>query len=212
MASESPTASMAIDILSHKDSKYLLEDCKELKNVEAIVKYLSQPDRDGERKKVVMYVVLLYSADSVLNRVPQIPLEERKLKAADMVGFERNSKDEFKSTLVDRVFKFEDDNVFEMVFGFIKYQNNSLWMEIVATENMLDDYIKGMMKKIDEKDDKKNLDALNVKTKLRQEVRSINEDLKQMYKDFYRDHDDFKEKARTRVKRNSIESRVLKTA
>jgi hypothetical protein len=205
----SPTASMGIDILSFKDSKNLLTDCKTLAGIKEIADYLKKPASDN---KIVLYIVLLYSSDSILNRKPVEGLEQRKRKAADLVEFKTLKDGKFVAKVEESLFQLGDENIIDMIFGLLRFQNDSLWMEIVATESMIDQYVKGMLKRIDIDDEKKGIDALEKKSKLRQEVRSMNKDLKIMYSDFYRDHEDLKEKTKSMVRSNSIESRVMANA
>ena len=200
------TEGMSIDILSECDD--LFEKFHELTNIVEMVNYMKGGDKGKWKSKVIKYIVLLYSFDSILNKRPVIELNERKMKAADMVGFTRHKGGDFEKRTKE-LFDLDDSNYIDMVFGFLKYQNETLWKEIVATEGMVDQYIKGMMQVVDMDDDKKALEALNVKSKLRQEVRNMNQDLKDMYRQFYKDHSDVQEKVVTKKKSDSIESRVI---
>lgn len=201
-----PTEGMSIDVLSYMGKKHLLEECPELKDIKGIANYLSTPDRDGYRNKVVIYIILLYSQDSILNKLTQLSLRERKMKAAEYAELPKDKKGEFTRRVSKDIFELNGDGVVECIFDYLKYQNNYLWTLICTNEALLDQYTYSMFKTIEMDDAKKENEALVKKRDMRKEMREITQDLKEFYKEFYKDHKDVKDHEVT--KKRSIEERA----
>lgn len=204
----SPTAEMSIDILSYNlSSRRFFQDCEPIKNIKAFVKFLENKNKSDFRNKVVAYIVLLYSQDSILNKPSQLSLRDRKFQAAEYVEFPKGKTGDFTQMVIDDVFDLKDQDVVECVLDYLQYQNSQLWTLICTHEALFDQYTASMFKNIEIKDDpKKEGDAMVKKKEMRKEMSEIHQDLKTLYKEFFKDHKDVKEHEYTRMK--SIEDRA----
>lgn len=203
----SPTHSMTFDVCSAPDKENILNVFPELRNVYEF----NLPCGDNEFKnKLIKFIVLLYSEDSILNQKPPIEIDERKRRAAYLAGFQRHANNRFSDEVEDAVFALNDENVLTLVLGYLKFQNKILWTEIITTEQQwwenIQLRIKGVRLEAGEDYDKMYKTASYYKVNLRKEGKSIKDDLLEMYKDFYGDHDDLREKMNQTEKRANLES------
>jgi hypothetical protein len=150
--------------------------------------------------------VLLYSKDSILNKEPMSPLEERQAKAAELVGFNRSKEGEFSKAVKDTLFPLDNPQLMKMMFEWIVLQNSSIWEEIIATERLRSSYLKNLMENQIEKDVKKMVDALEKQKKLQEHISSMRKSLEEMYKEMFSDNKEAKEYARGQMLMTTIES------
>lgn len=185
----SSTHAMSIDIDSVTDpSKDLLEVFEDLKSIESFRIY------GGKIKKnnLIRYIVILYSKDTFLNKRIPIPLAERKNQAAIFAGFTKDKKGEFAKQITRDLFQLRNRSILDMIFGYLKFQNHVLWLEINATEQQYEEVVRLRMEPVTSKKDKDRLSAADTKKKLREECKSMVYDLKAYYKEFWGDHDEVK--------------------
>lgn len=198
---------MEIDILSVEGNKDVLHEIKSLNRIESFKNYKGTLGGGMDRNKVIKYIVLLYSKDSILNEKVAVPLEDRQLKAADLAGFDRDKNNNFKDKRVQEwLFELKNDEIFEMVFEFLIFLDDALWREIVTLEHELKEYHMLRMKPLEGKYDKDLMTATEKKGKFRKECNEIRDSLKKCYDEFYREFDDVKAKAKEKRKPTTLES------
>lgn len=132
---QSLTGSMRFDVLGHaagKDPRRVYPALlRGFRNVPEKVGVLSGID-------VIRYIIVLYSRDSYLNQVPQVPLQERKVMAAEACGFPRTQKGTFPIDIERSIFDLEDEEVVRMILDYLRFIDvNQYWRELVVTEQLL---------------------------------------------------------------------------
>lgn len=170
-----------------------------------------------DRNKIVKYVIYAYDPKSPFVENSTSDLTKRKENAAEEAGFERNpTSGKFKQEVYDLIELFNED-ANEMIFCYLRMINNRTWTLIVTNEQVFAEYTRLLMepvayssyarkkategedKQVEVKDDKKLLEAANVKAKLRDECKMIAADLDTLYKTLFGNNEDLKEKMAVRV-------------
>lgn len=147
----------------------------------------------GNRNFVIRYVIYCYDPKSPLIDL-YVDLKRRKESAAEYAGFERNKKTGKFPDEVNAIMALENTAVNDMIFCYLKLINNRVWTQIVTNEQLFDEYSRLLMAPVgNASDDKKLLEAANVKAKLREECKLISTDLDKLYKDLFGDNDDLKD-------------------
>lgn len=154
------------------------------------------------KDKIVRYICFLYDSNSELNQ--EFPkLEDRKEAAAMEAGYSRTKTGEWPEE-VNKLFALtmggrdKNDEVVwslvHMIFRFLKVCNDRLWMEIVVTEQELDNYTRQRLDvlNIDMKA-KTAVDILVQSGKLQELSSSALMRLEGYKKQFYLDHGDVRE-------------------
>ena len=114
-----------------------------------------------------------------------------------------------KKKEVKEVVKPLEVQLIDIVMDFLIYQDNMLWMEILALERMYHQYIRIIMDdSSDVKDDKVLLDAQKVKGELMPKLKGIREQLNGYYEQFFTDHDALKKKVKEKKVIHSVVSRA----
>lgn len=203
------TSSMELDILSYDQGTdmSLLNTFPVLDKIPHIRNYVTA-DRRRARELDIIYMVLLYSPDSILNTRPMAELEERKMKAADLAGIVRKQTGEHTDRTKNRVFIPSTDFA-DVIFEYLISCNNAIWKEIVVDEIMYEQYQRRIIEPMPIKGEdtaKAQIDTLKVKTALRNTTKAMRDDLKGLYREFYADHDDIK--AHVVKHRLSLEARA----
>jgi hypothetical protein len=199
----SPTESMKYDVCAITGD--VLNAIPTLDSMSSFKAYPGSTRGELNRDSVVKYVVLMYSQDSILNQKPPIDLPERKLKAAELAGFERGSSGSFRKSIVDKLFNLKSNYVLDMVFDYLKHQNNHIWTEICTNEQELDEYTRRRLTPVSDEKDKDEMAALEKKDKFRASCKAIIKDLDEYYSRFFQDHEDVKEKVKSEKKFYKIE-------
>jgi len=202
---ESLTKSMRVDILSALKERTLTDAVPELKRVKSFIEYIKNPIQGLEYKETMAYIVLLYSKDSILNKEPMPPLEERQAKAAELVGFTRSKDGDFSKTVKEILFPLAEERLMRMMFEWILLQNSSLWEEIVMAERLSWSYLKNISEMMKHDDPKKVVDALEKQKKLQEHVLALRKSLEEMYKEMFSDNQEAKEYARGQMLMTTIE-------
>lgn len=135
--------------------------------------------------KTIRYILLMYDANSPL-RLYYPDLEQRKIAAADLAGFDWGEDDmeeilEFKIKTEGGVVPNEDMLV--MIMNYLKYQNNWVWTMIVSNSEAFYEYNKRVMMPVEGNRDKDILQAINIKTQIMQSQDDIYQRLQRYYKD-----------------------------
>lgn len=148
---------------------------------------------DKDRNYVIRYIIYCYDFNSDLVEQFQ-DLQKRKEAAADNAGFERSEKTGKFKDHVYEIMKLQNEKANDMVFSFLCLMKNKTWDQIVIHEEMFSEYMRLLIDPIytsevtTSKDSKTILEAANVKSKLREELKIIAKDLESLYKEFYGDH------------------------
>lgn len=95
-----------------------------IRGVPCFESYRRDPDPSLDPSKVIKYVVLLYSQDSVLNSKPMPPLIERRERAAEMAGL--NVSDQ---NVIDNLFDLFSEKIRDLIIDYLIYQNRLVWTE-----------------------------------------------------------------------------------
>lgn len=219
---ESPSASMQLDVLSCKDPFSL----RELFDIKCFLDYRDDPEESLDVNEVVKYVVLLYSKDSILNKKPMPPLDERRSKAAFMAGLDPEDQ-----AVKDIVFDLMGPRLRTLILEYLIYQNQMIWSErcIIETQiqenqrirfkpiqNKTASVVKKKRKKDEEEDeepednreedDKYILDASNKKYSLTDHFKKYYALLREYDAEIFGDHDNVKAVASKRKERTSLEN------
>lgn len=206
MSEVSLTSKMIIDILSVKNEKYVLENFPQLNRVKEFVDYaVRHPQGPLNSKHVIMYVVLLYSKDSILNTNPPTPLQERKHKAADLVGIKRNANDNFTQDVTNKLFNLQDEEILACINGYLKLQNDFLIRDIYTTEQEIDELFRLRLKPVSDEKDKDNIGSLRNKAALGQLTNEKRKHLEGLYKELYAGHEDLRTVNENKIKAISLE-------
>jgi hypothetical protein len=131
--------------------------------------------------KVLRYIFYLYDKSSpMIHFFPDI--KRRKRECASLAGF-NIAKD------VDRLndlYEVREDRVADIICDFIMSQGSHKWSMIVTNEHTFHEYQRAMFRPIlMVKDDKQRMDALLVKSKLREESDTISSKLEAYYSDLF---------------------------
>jgi hypothetical protein len=205
MSKKTLTEKMAIDILSAIDGEDLLHKFPQLRRVKAMADYGGSLGGGFDRNKIIRYIVILYSADSFMNKKPVVPLQERQYKAADLAGFIRDQEGRFKEVVETSIFQLQDPKVFEMIFQYLMFQHNVLWREICTCEHELEEFHRLRMKPVVADDDKDIIAANEKKDKLWKGCQDRIKYLESCYSKFYNDDAEMKTHTKKAQKRNSVE-------
>ncbi len=187
-----PYARLRFPIFDVPHGTDLVHKFKELQDYPEFALY-----QDSNRNYVIRYVFYLYDRSSDLIKQVQ-DLTKRKEAAAELAGFIRNDKTgKFDDEVIDMMALKKDEEgespINDMIFSFLRMQDEMLWSLIVINENMFNEYMKLLMDPVFGKDSKNILDAANIKTKLREEIKGIRQDIESFYKEMYGENDDLKE-------------------
>lgn len=138
--------------------------------------------------KLVKYVIVLYSEDSILNVRPPMSLEERQMRAVQIAGFKTYDNEPVK---IVRQFLVDLDSreIFEFIFEYLTKQKKFIWQEIISLETQLLENQKLRMRPVDEEKGKDEMAAFEKKGKLTVLYKEWYTALKEAYNDFYGDND-----------------------
>jgi hypothetical protein len=161
---------------------------KELLSKEEFAGFISP-----ERNKIVRYIIYAYDLESSCVKNNSHDLKKRKESAAERAGFKRSRTGSFPE-IVHEIMNMKNSDVNKMICCYLRYfVHNNTWKLIVVNEQIMSEYITLLLEPVAQKDDKKTLEAANIKSKLREECKAIASDIKSLYKDLYGDNDDLKE-------------------
>jgi hypothetical protein len=206
---DSPTKNMRFDVLSVDEGQNVLYNLPDLKRLDSFVEYPGSPGGELNQDKVIKYVVLLYSEDSILNKRPAIDLPDRKLMAAEYAGFERNKNGEFEVDVVEKLFNLNSFETLRMIHEFLIFQKKHLWTEICTLEQEYDEFIRLRLEPVSDEKDNQTLAAAERKGKLRKDCKDIRTELISLYKEFFTDNSDVQELHHVKDK-VSLEKRARK--
>lgn len=132
--------------------------------------------------RFIKYVLFLYDANTPLKEhYPDLKI--RKEQAALMSGFK------LEDELLQSIFFFTDSKILVMVDEFLKKQNNRVWSMIVSNEQTFFEYQTKLLRPVDGDKDKDILQALQIKSKIMDDLNTINDRLESYYMKLYGEDD-----------------------
>lgn len=146
--------------------------------------------------KTLKYIFYCYDLNSDLVSIAD--LMQRKEVALTLAGFEKNKKGEWPDD-VKKMITFQIKEINDMIFCFLKIQNNRVWTTIVTSEQAFDEYQNLILQPVTGKDDKDTLSAANTKSKLMEESDLLIDRIDKYYKKLFGDNVDLVEVATTKV-------------
>lgn len=188
---KSPTASMKLDVLAIDEDLDVINSIEVLKAIKSFRKY-DEKDEDKmpkilTRNQIAIYTVILYSDDSILNLRNPLPLDQRKEQALTYAGVKKTP--EIEKMLMG----LGNPEYLKMIHDFLIDQNHIVWTELVTTEQQYEEAVYLRLKPSGGTD-KSALQAVALKKQLREECKVMVNDIKHLYRQFYADHDDVKDK------------------
>jgi len=134
----------------------------------------------GVDEKLVKYVLFMYDHNTPLKE--QFPdLKIRKEQAAVLSGYNLE-EDEVE---LNNIFFFTNTVIVGMVSEFLKKQNNRIWSMIVSNEQTFYEYQTKLLRPVDGDRDKDILQALQIKSKIMDDLNTINDRLESYYMKLY---------------------------
>jgi hypothetical protein len=135
---------------------------------------------DSANDSMIKYVLYMYDQNTPLKE--QFPeLKIRKEQAAVLSGFSL-IKDNEK---LHDVFFFLSDQLINMVDEFLRKQNNRIWSMIVSNEQTFFEYQTKLLSPVEGDRDKDILQALQIKSKIMDDLNTINDRLDSYYMKLY---------------------------
>lgn len=169
---------------------------------------------EGDRNYVIRYVVYAYDPESPIVKKSIMTLAKRKEAAADLAGFERHKKSGLFEDGVYEIMDLKNEAVTAMILRYLKIVNSLAWTQIVTYEQQFWEYAESLLdplKKEKDTDEKKFMESLNIKGKIRVEFNNIKQDLESLKKEFYGTNADLQEKVE-RARPETIYKSVIKVS
>lgn len=130
--------------------------------------------------QMIAYVLYMYDQNTPLKE--QFPdLKIRKEQAAVLSGYNLKKDGEFLHDL----FFFVSEKLVEMVDEFLRKQNNRIWSMIVSNEQTFFEYQTKLLSPVEGDRDKDILQALQIKSKIMDDLNTINDRLDSYYMKLY---------------------------
>ena len=153
-----------------------------------------EPYKRPSRIKDLMYLIFLYDPDSDL--IEEFPeLHDRKDAAAVEAGLERKESGEWP-VAVEKLMNLDDEKFIPAVLRYLKICNNTVWREIVATEQELDRMYILRMQDIPNTGTKDASEIYKHRDQLEAMCNKRVANLKGLYKEFFSDNEDLKEETK----------------
>jgi len=130
--------------------------------------------------QMITYVLYMYDQNTPMKE--QFPdLKIRKEQAAVLSGYNLVKDNE----ILHDMFFFQSTKVVEMVDEFLRKQNNRIWSMIVSNEQTFFEYQKKLLSPVEGDRDKDILQALQIKSKIMDDLNTINDRLDSYYMKLY---------------------------
>jgi hypothetical protein len=130
--------------------------------------------------QMIAYVLYMYDQNTPMKE--QFPdLKIRKEQAAILSGYDL-VKDNEK---LHEMFFFQSSKIIDMVDEFLRKQNNRIWSMIVSNEQTFFEYQKKLLSPVEGDRDKDILQALQIKSKIMDDLNTINDRLDSYYMKLY---------------------------
>lgn len=130
--------------------------------------------------QMIAYVLYMYDQNTPLKE--QFPdLKIRKEQAAILSGYSLTKDDK----LLHDLFFFISEKLVQMVDEFLRKQNNRIWSMIVSNEQTFFEYQTKLLSPVEGDRDKDILQALQIKSKIMDDLNTINDRLDSYYMKLY---------------------------
>ena len=130
--------------------------------------------------QMIAYVLYMYDQNTPMKE--QFPdLKIRKEQSAVLSGYDLVKDNE----ILHDMFFFKSTMVIEMVDEFLRKQNNRIWSMIVSNEQTFFEYQKKLLSPVEGEKDKDILQALQIKSKIMDDLNTINDRLDSYYMKLY---------------------------
>lgn len=144
--------------------------------------------------EVLRYVVLLYDPKSALV-IGERDLNHRKSTAAELAGFDMDEEQ-----LLDSIYRFDYPHLPELAMKYLmRFGKSKEWAAICAFEFKYWESIRKIMEPIACKTIKEELEAVQKKAMISDEIDKDIERLDKYYKNFFGSDDELEKKAKKRV-------------
>lgn len=153
----------------------------------------------SEIDSLLRYIILVYDPKSAL-AVTERDLNYRKGVAAELAGFDMNDE-AYLTSIYSCTHEFLAELIMRFLMRFIK---NKEWAAIVIVENCFWESAKKLMEPISGKNSKEELEAVQKKSAIKDELDKDIARLDKYYKAFFGEDEDLLTKAKTRVTPESI--------
>lgn len=154
---------------------------------------------DIEDKRKLQYISALYDPNSPLIR-EEPNLNIRKQKAANVAGFDYGEKE-----LLEDMYTFNDEAFLNAVDKYLKKVQDKKWAMIVSLEQTWWEWNQRMLKPVSsDKGDKDELQAIEIKARVRDEMMKTEKMVNDLYLQFYHGDEELNNKAQR--KRTTIEN------
>ncbi len=191
-----------IDVLNLPPGE-ILKVCPEICDIECFAVFISgqKSAQQSERvpiRETIVYIILLYSKDSFLNKKPVEPLPTRIFKSARLAGL--NTEDE---AIQKAIFELDNESVRDTVVDYLIYQNVSKWSNRCAIEAQMAENLRIRFKPI--QNEKADKDIIN-KHLLTEHYSDYENEVKKLDSDIFLGHDNIRDIAVRR--KTSLESLI----
>jgi hypothetical protein len=118
-------------------------------------------------------------------------IKDRKEQAASQAGF--NLADNSHKEWLNTLYAVDDERVLELILLLLKGQADRLWQVICAKENYFEECVRGLFTPIDAdrtNNAKQHIEAIQVKSKLREEIDLLQNSLQNDYRNFFGDEEE----------------------
>lgn len=135
---------------------------------------------ENTEDQMIKYVLYMYDQNTPMKE--QFPdLKVRKEQAAILSGYDLVKDNE----LLHNMFFFLSDKLTTMVDEFLRKQNNRIWSMIVSNEQTFFEYQTKLLSPVEGDRDKDILQALQIKSKIMDDLNTINDRLDSYYMKLY---------------------------
>lgn len=188
----------------------IFQVCPELKEIVCFQEF-SKIDSGLPLRETLIYVYLLYTKDSFLNKKPMRVLSDRRIKAAKLAGFDPDSKLVVKSifaidTLMPEAAK-SHEILDDLIVKYLIHQSSHEWSDRCSIEAQMEENLRIRFKPIEsDKGDKDIIEASTKKFVLTEQFSKYKETIRKRDLEIFADHADIQKTAVR--KKTSLESLV----
>ena len=131
-------------------------------------------------ERMISYVLYMYDHNTPMKE--QFPdLKVRKEQCAVLSGYDLKTDKE----VLNDMFFFTSSKLIDMVDEFLRKQSNRIWSMIVSNEQTFFEYQTKLLSPVEGDRDKDILQALQIKSKIMDDLNTINERLESYYMKLY---------------------------
>lgn len=184
---------LKFNVFNLPPDKEVLEAFPELSRMKVLAN-----SKAPQKNLLIRYLIFMYDPESDLRK--EIPeLDKRKIRAAELAGFEK------QSNYLTEIFELRDKTTLEFIFVLLtQVYHNRKYREWVTLSQELDEYTRLRMDPITTKKSKKGKEdesdveeidvfkAAELKSKLRSQCNDIHKQLDSIDKEIFGDNDDLK--------------------